>query len=196
MADFSERCPCCGRPFEQVCDYPRVRVLSFERLPIPEAVDDMSDAAAQKALEWHRRNPDENDWSRRGINRTPEIERACQTPQVCEYLDRLADLAGHDAEPSDLLPQVPADRIFKGAYPVVDTPIFLSLTEADPSADGARTAEVQTLCQGPSLGSAGGPTLMHLGAIARLTYRGLLKPASEFDADGPGGAGTEDPSGS
>jgi hypothetical protein len=40
-----------------ILDYPRVRILSFELLPLPEAVDDMSDAAAQKSLEWHRRNP-------------------------------------------------------------------------------------------------------------------------------------------
>jgi hypothetical protein len=177
MSGSPQSCPCCGRPFERIFDYPRVRILSFERLPIPEAIDDMSAAAAQKALERHRRSPADDDWSRRGINMTPEIDRACQTPQVREYLDQLAGFAGYDTEPSHLLPPFPADRTFKRAYPVADTPIFLGLTEGDPTADGTRTAEVQVLCCGPNLGSAGGPTLMHLGPIARLTYRGILMPA-------------------
>jgi hypothetical protein len=134
----------------------------------------MSDVAAKKSLEWHRKNPDDEVWPRRGINMMPEIERACQTAQVQDYLDHLAESVGHEAEPSDLQPSFPTDRVFKGAHPVIDTPIFLSLTEGKPTADGARAAEVQTLCRGPSLGSAGGPTLMHLGAIARLTYQGIL----------------------
>lgn len=170
MADSPQSCPCCGRPFERILDYPRVRVLSFEHLPLPEAVDDLSDAAAQKTLELHRKNPTDTDWSRRGINMTPEIDCACQSPQVQQYLARLDALVGHECRPSDLLPQFPAHGLFKGAHPVADTPIFLSLTEGEPTAEGARTAEVQTLCRGPSLGSAGGPTLMHLGPIARLTY--------------------------
>jgi hypothetical protein len=174
MADSHLRCPCCGRPFERILDYPHVRVLSFERLPLPEAVDDVSDAAAQKSLEWHRKNPADEAWSRRGINMTPEIERACRNAEVQEYLDHLAESVGNEAEPCELLPTFPADRVFKGAHPVADTAIFLSLTEGKPTADGARAAEVQTLCRGPSLGSAGGPTLMHLGAIARLTYEGIL----------------------
>jgi hypothetical protein len=174
MADSPHCCPCCGRAFERIVDYPRVRVLSFDRLPVPEAVDDVSDAAAQKSLDWHRTNPADTDWSQRGINMTPEIDRACQTPQVQEYLTRLADFVGQETEPSKLLPTFAVDRVFKGTYPVTDTQIFISLTEGDRTADGTRTAEVQTLCRGLSLGSAGGPTLMHLGPIARLTYEGIL----------------------
>lgn len=105
---------------------------------------------------------------------TPEIDRAYQSPQVQAYLDGLAKLVGCATEPSKLLPPFPADHIFRGAYPVNETTIFLSLTEGDVTADGKRTAEVQTLCRGPSLGSAGGPTLLPLGAIARLTYLGIL----------------------
>jgi hypothetical protein len=172
-----QHCPCCGRPLEQIFDYPHVQVLAMERLPLPEAVDDMSDAAAQKSLEWHRRKPFDNDWSRRGINMTPEIDRACQTLLVQQYLDRLSEFVGHKIAPNELSPPFPADRLFKGAYPVAGTPIYLSLTEGVPTAEGTRTAEVQTLCRGPNMGSAGGPTLMHLGVIARLTYQGLLTPA-------------------
>src|SRR4051812_24770635 len=117
MVDSSDSCPCCGRAFERIFDYPSVRVLSFERLPIPEAIDDMSDMAAEKSLEWHRRNPTDTDWSRRGINMTPEIDRACETSQVQEYLVRLAEFVGRETEPSKLLPQFPVDRVFKGGYP-------------------------------------------------------------------------------
>src|SRR5438105_13930192 len=113
MADSSQSCPCCGRAFERISDYPNVRVLSVERLPIPEAIDDMSDAAAQKSLEWHRSNPTDMDWSRRGINMTPEIDRACRTPQVEEYLNQLESFVGRETEPSKLLPQFPVDRVFK-----------------------------------------------------------------------------------
>ena len=35
-------------------------------------------------------------------------------------------------------------------------------------------------CDGPNLGSAGGPTLQPLGAIARLHYRGLLAEGFQF----------------
>ena len=177
MADSAQRCPCCGRPFESILDYPRVYLVSFERLPVPEAVDDMSDTAAQKSLEWHRKNPNDNTWSRRGINMTPEIERACGTSQVQQYLNHLADVAGRELEPAQLLPSFPPDRTFKRCYPIADTQIFLTLSEGNPTDDGLHTAEVQILCRGPNLGSAGGPTLMHLGAIARLTYRGLLATA-------------------
>jgi hypothetical protein len=179
VADSSQSCPCCGRAFERISDYPKVRILSFERLPIPEAIDDMSDAAAQKSLEWHRSHPTDTDWSRRGINLTPEIDRACRTSQVQEYLGQLESFVGREMEPSKLLPQLPVDRVFKAAYPVGDTPIFLSLTEGERTTEGKRTAEVQALCRGPSLGSAGGPTLMHLGPIARLTYEGLLMTAGQ-----------------
>jgi hypothetical protein len=135
----------------------------------------MSAEAWEKSLQWRRDHPGENDLSRRAINMTPETARAYQTPQVQEYLDQLASLVGREAEPSELLPQFPRDRLFKGAYPVAETPIYVSLAEGDPSSQVSRTAEVQALCRGPNLGSAGGPTLMHLGAIARLTYQGLLK---------------------
>jgi hypothetical protein len=174
MADAAERCPCCRRPFNQILDYPLVRIVLFERLPLPEAVDDLSEVAAQKSLEWHRKNPAGDSWTRRGINMTPEIERACRKDQVQQYLDRLTEVVGQELDPVELLPSFPVDRTFKRCYPISDTQIFLSLTEGEPTADGSRTAEVQALCRGPNLGSAGGPTLMHLGAIARLTYQGRL----------------------
>ena len=105
---------------------------------------------------------------------TPEIDRACRTTQVHTYLKHLAEFVGQVAEPSELVPTFPVDRRFKGAYPIADTPIFLSLAEGEPTADETRTAEVQAFCRGPNLGSAGGPTLMHLGSIARLRYEGIL----------------------
>jgi hypothetical protein len=66
-------CPCCERPFRRVVDYPRVRVQSFERLPLPEAVDTMSEAAAEKWLARRRQaNADDRSELREdGINMTP-----------------------------------------------------------------------------------------------------------------------------
>ena len=58
--------------------------------------------------------------------------------------------------------------------PVAETGIYLSLADSEVSADNARIAEVQVHCDGPNLGSAGGPTLQPLGAVARLHYEGLL----------------------
>ena len=60
---------------------------------------------------------------------------------------------------------------------VADTATRALLAQPDPAV--GRTAEVQALCKGPSLGSAGGPTLMHLGPIARLAYEGVLTSANQ-----------------
>jgi hypothetical protein len=110
MAFSPQNCPCCSRPFEGIADYPRVRVLSFERLPVPEAIDDMSDTAAEKSLEWRRKKPADTEWSRRDINMTPEIDYACHTPHVQAYLNHVADLVGCNVAPSELQPSFPADR--------------------------------------------------------------------------------------
>lgn len=173
----SHSCPCCGRTFEQVDDYPRVQVLAFERLPTPEAMDDTSAAAARKAIERHRRNPHESDWSRRGINMTPEIEKAARNAEVVEYLNRLDRLVGREIEPRELFPTWPADAHFKKAYRVAETPIWLSLHEGSADAASGRVTDVNALCEGPNFGSAGGPTLLVLGPVARITYCGLLQDA-------------------
>ena len=181
---FLHHCPACGRQFKHVLDYPRVRILDFERLPIPEAVDCWSDAAAEKRLSRlraERLGPDALGGSgpeglRRqdGINMTPLIARACDTSEVQDYLARLAALRGREVAPQELLPPLAAHGYFKWAYPVAETGVYLSLSDSDAPADDARAAEVQVHCDGPNLGSAGGPTLQPLGAVARLRYEGLL----------------------
>jgi len=171
-------CPACGREFKDILDYPRVRILEFERLPIPEAIDSMSGAAAEKRLarsRAERSNPDAPPGFREdGINMTPLIARACDTSAVQDYLGRLAALQGREVAPQELLPPLAAHGIFKWAYPVEDTGIYLSLSDSETSNDAARVAEVQVYCDGPNMGSAGGPTLQSLGAVARLRYEGLL----------------------
>lgn len=167
-------CPCCGRAFREVADFPRVRVISFDRLPTPEAIDDLSDAAARKAIEWHRQHPHERDGARGGINMTPEIEEATRRPEVVAYLDCLAGFAGQEIEPREVFPPWPADGYFKKAHPIADTRIYLSLHEGEATPAGDRTTHIEALCKGVNFGSAGGPTLAVLGAIARITYRGLL----------------------
>ncbi len=164
--------------FRNIFDYPRVRVLSFERLGVPEAIDYMSPAAAAKRLARHRNDPADpgGDWQD-GINMTPAIVRACNTKKVQDYLNQLAALPGREVAPERLLPRFPADRRFKWAYPIHNTGIYLSLADAEVPAGRERSAEVQVHCDGPNLGSAGGPTLQPLGPIARLRYEGLLAEA-------------------
>jgi hypothetical protein len=169
------RCPTCGRKFKSIRDYPRVLVLSFERLPIPEAVDRWSEAAAEK---WLERKRSEGRAANRsgddGINRTPEIANAYAQAEVQEYLERLAKLAGQIVDPAHLKPPFKPSGRFKFAHPIPETKLFLSLTEekSDDASEGV--AEVEVYCAGPNLGSAGGPTLQALGAIGRLRYQGLL----------------------
>jgi hypothetical protein len=171
-------CPACGREFKDILDYPRVRILEFEPLPIPEAIDSMSRSAAEKRLARSRAehfDPDVSPGFREdGINMTPLIARAYDTSEVQDYLGHLAALQGREVAPRELLPSLAAHGVFKWAYPVADTGIYLSLSESKTSTDIARLAEVQVHCDGPNLGSAGGPTLQPLGALARLRYEGLL----------------------
>lgn len=174
MAHRTDHCPACGRPFKSILDYPLVRVLAFEQLPLPELVDYLSPAAATKTVKRRRESFDPSTWEPEGINRTPEIARACNRPEVRKYLARLATMSGQEVEPRGLLPPFKASGRFKWAYPVGDTGIYLSLTDAEAQAGDTRTAAVQVYCDGPNLGSAGGPTLQPLGAIALLHYQGLL----------------------
>jgi len=171
-------CPACRRAFKDILDYPRVRILEFERLPIPEAVDSFSGAAAEKRLaRWRARQagPDDLPSLRDdGINMTPVIAQVCERSEVQDYFLRLAAMRGREVAPVELLPPFPADGIFKRAYPVADTGIYLCLSDAEPADVDARVAEIEVLCDGPNMGSAGGPTLQSLGAVARLQYEGLL----------------------
>jgi len=176
MESQSHHCPACGREFKRILDYPRVQVCCFERLPIPEAVDTMSGAAAEKQLARQRREGTAKfEVSAGGINMTPAIEQACSAPEVQQYFECLARLVGEVVEPRRLLPPLAAHGRFKWAYPVADTGICLSLREAENVGGQRRAAEVQVHCTGPNLGSAGGPTLQSLGAVARLEYEGLLE---------------------
>ena len=90
MIRKSHLCPCCNREFKGIFDYPRVLIISFEMLPIPEALDYHSAEAAKKRSKITAE--DISDPSRivwRGINMTPEISRACEQADVKEYLEKL-----------------------------------------------------------------------------------------------------------
>jgi hypothetical protein len=171
-------CPTCGREFKDILDYPRVRILDVERLPIPEAVDTFSAAAVEKRMARRRAEPSaEHPFAgarEDGINMTPVIAKACERSEVQEYFAHLAAIRGREIESRELLPPFPADGIFKRAYPVADTGIYLMLSDAEESTEAGRVAEVEVLCEGLNMGSAGGPTLQLLGAVARIRYEGLL----------------------
>jgi len=168
------RCPACGRGFASILDYPRVRILTFERLAIPEVLDSWSPTAAATRLQQQRGEL----VSPAVINRTTDIPLVCATPDVLTHLASLGTMSRHVIAPPQLLPPFQASSRFTWAYPVGDTGIYLSLAEAAAAPGDPPVAEVQTYCDGPNLGSAGGPTLQPLGAIARLRYQGLL--AEEF----------------
>jgi hypothetical protein len=175
MSRTTHRCPSCNREFRNVTDYPKVLLLSVKRLAIPEAVDFFSDRAAEKAMKRIREELLETGHLKQGgINMTPEIARARQHPEVTAYLDSLDKMIGQEVEPHKLLPPFKPHGVFKWAHPVPSTEIFLSLGDDERPTEDQGTAAVQLHSPGPSLGSAGGPTLQPLGAIALLAYRGLL----------------------
>lgn len=169
-----DHCPACRRPFTGILDYPIVRVLSVERLPVPEAVDYHSAAAVEKGLKRRRVEADVPKWMSEGINRTPEIAAMLTRPEIEKYLADLAAISGQEVDPHQLLPPLKPSGYFKWAYPIGDTCLYLSLNEHEIGSAGDRTAQVLVHCDGPNMGSAGGPTLRVLGAIALVHYQGLL----------------------
>jgi hypothetical protein len=166
------RCPTCGREFKSIHAYPRVLILRFERLPVPEAVDRHSAAAMEKRLvRKHRYDLSAEEVS---INRTPEVAQVCANKEVEEFLAYLGGLVGQIVEPTKLKLPFKPSGIFKWAHPVPGTELFISLREEKPEDVQQGIADVEVYCDGPNLGSAGGPTLQPLGSIGRLGYQGLL----------------------
>lgn len=98
-------CPTCGREFKDILDYPRVRILDFARLPIPEAVDSFSGAAAEKRMaRWRAERSDPDTMPRLrddGINMTPVIAQACERSEVQDYFARLAAMRGREVAPQE-----------------------------------------------------------------------------------------------
>jgi len=165
---MSESCPCCGRAFEGMTDYPLVEIRRVEILPIPEALDTSSDEVAEKWLASSREAAT-GEVSRPAINRTPEIAAAIEA--LRDYFGKLKTYVGHEAQPSELEPPFPADSVFKWAHRVPDSKLFVALREA---ADRQAVSQVVVYCRGPSLGSAGGRTLQPLGPLVAIGYSGRL----------------------
>lgn len=191
-------CPACGREFRDIKGYPAVRILDFERLPIPEAIDTMSSVAS--VLQADARRAGRPDAMELGVNRTPEIAEACGQERVQIYLESLSRLVGTEVDPRCLNPPWEADGYFKFAHRLDMPPpreewsrgdrLFLAVSEpydddddATSPSEGERFAHVVVYGDGINFGSAGGPTLLRLGVIARIRYRGLL--ASELRGASP-----------
>jgi hypothetical protein len=177
MSSDRHDCPTCGRPFLRVFDYPRIEVLRFERLPLPEAIDDMSAAAAERQLARRRQGAPPEVAFGTGINMTPEIERACNAPEMHAYFEQLNRLTGQRVAPHELQPPFPANSRFKAAYLIPGSSLSLGLHDPEAPTENAGCVVLDVMCPGPNLGSAGGPTLQVLGGIARLEYRGITNPA-------------------
>lgn len=171
-----DRCPCCQRPFEKMLDYPQVFVRRVEVLPIPEVMDDWSEEAARASraggLAAEEQTPQEL-LSQIGISRTQEVALAYQSKAVETYFSALASCTGQELPSTELTPPLEPDRVFKWAYPIPGTQLYLALSEAAPQEE-KRVCEVAIYGRGPNLGSAGGPTLMRFGPVAAIYYEGRI----------------------
>jgi hypothetical protein len=165
----------CGRPFESVFDFPRVRVISVRRLPLPEAIDSLSDEAYRRG----RARGDPSRAAREGsVNLTPEIEHACELAVVRAYFDKLDRLVQQVIAPNELLPPWKADSYFRSTYPLPGTRLWLAIDESEEQNGEYRAATLDVLSEGPNMGSAGGPTLQVLGSLVRIEYEGVLDSRS------------------
>lgn len=171
---MADKCPLCLRPFKKMLDYPLVLVRKLEVHPVSEVLDYLSPEAQEATIARGQAlgdEPPETKLSLQGINRTPEIATAYESEPVQKYFQALKNQEGKLIRPGELLPSLEPDKHFKGAYPLPGTGLYLTLSEADPG-QGHRISQVICCCKGPNLGSAGGPTLLHLAALASIHYDG------------------------
>jgi hypothetical protein len=155
-------------------DYPFVFVRKVEVHPVSEVLDYLSPEASEAKIACERAfggELPETKLSLQGINRTPELAAAYESEPVQKYFQAIKIQEGTVIRSRDLLPQLEPDRYFKGAYPLPGTRLYLTLSEADPR-QGHGVSQVICCCKGPNLGSAGGPTLLHLAALASIHYDG------------------------
>lgn len=157
-------------------DYPLVFVQRVDVLPIPEVMDYWSEEAARARLIRAQSSEDESlkqPGELTGINRTPEVALAYESETVQDYFHTLKSYAGQEVAPDRLAPQLEPDGYFRRAYRIPGTQLYLSFAEAEPEG-GARICRVVFHGKGPNFGSAGGPTLQELGAVAAIHYEGRL----------------------
>lgn len=169
-----DKCPTCLRPFEKMPDYPLIFVRKVEVHPVSEVLDYLSPEAHEvKIAREHVLGDESHELKLRlqGINRTPEIAAAYETEPVKKYFQALKSYEGKLMSPDELVPKLVSDKYFKGAYPLPGTKLYLTLSEAKPKRE-SRISQVICCCKGPNLGSAGGPTLLHLAALASVHYEG------------------------
>ena len=168
------KCPACLRPFEKMLDYPLILVRKVEVHRVSEVIDFFSEEAQKARTARGRALDDESSEKKsslQGINRTPEIARAYESEHVQKYFQAIQSQQGKLLPPRELLPTLEPDKYFKWAYPLPGTKLYLTLFEATPQ-PGGRIAQVMCCSKGPNLGSAGGPTLQHLAALASIHYEG------------------------
>lgn len=174
---MADKCPACLRPFEKMLDYPLVLVKKVEVHPVSEVIDYLSPEAQEVKIAREQALGDESQemkLSLQGINRTPEIAAAYESQPVQKYFQALKSYEGRLISPRELVPKLASDKYFKGAYPLPRTRLYLTLSEVNPKREN-RIFQVICCSRGPNLGSAGGPTLQHLAALASIHYEGRLK---------------------
>lgn len=155
-------------------DYPIILVCKVEIHRVSEVIDYVSDEAHNARMARGQALDDEyseKKFSLHGINRTPEIAAAFESEPVQEYFRALQSQQWKVLPPRELLPRLKPDAYFDGAYPLPETKLYLTLSEAT-SERAERISQVMCCSKGPNLGSAGGPTLQHLAALASIHYEG------------------------
>lgn len=169
-----EQCPHCLRPFKSMTDYPVVRLVAFEELPIPEVVDRFSDEAGMRQVEMRKKGMPASRVMEAGIVLTPEISEALKTPAVREFFGRLEKTVGRMVKPEAIWPPFAADHYFQYAHPIPGTRFYLKIEESEEGTGGHRKANVIILSEGPNFGSGGGPSLQFWDPVASITYDGVL----------------------
>lgn len=166
-----ESCPSCARPLAGVGDYPLVTLLGVRRLPPPRP---RSIGRAETAEEGDRRRLLERLAWVSPATRDDVVRVSRASPHLRAWLAALRARVGGALLAAELAPQLPAHSTFPWAWRLPETPYALAFRELPASREGARVADLTVCAKGPSLGSAGGPTLMEVFAFARLRYVGRL----------------------
>ena len=151
-------CPTCRRPFTSFQDFPKIRIIG---------VTWPSDWIEEHRSEFF----DLQDSTRQRIY-------AYAKEALSEYLTKIHQLLhpGNVLASNELLPSFEKDGYFRWAYEICRLRDDDLWGDVNLAFQEETLGEVQLQLYGPgiNMGSAGGPTLLDLGSLLKVTYEGLL----------------------
>jgi hypothetical protein len=154
-----KRCAACDREFASFLDFPFIHFISFVKNPVPGTVKVFGDDVTARVIE------------------------VLGMKSIDEYVASLDSKESNCVRPGDLFPGWFQDGYFKHASVVPKTfpgdgtaYIVLKDVEAGqgPVEKTSRAVDVVLALNGPNMGSAGGPMIVHACVIGRITYDGML----------------------